>query len=93
MYSQIDIRDACESYSITHPKEDVSSLDKYYSGVIVNIEDYFSNPDNKRTPTIKREYFDIKNKINEYHKMGEISDSIYDTLKKKIKVLDRIIGD
>lgn len=90
MEKQLDIRDNCDTIDVLYPKEN-GQLDNYYRNVLNNIECYLSNPDNKKTPTIKREYFDIKDKIVRLNKTGEISDDCYKYLSIKIKSLDTVL--
>ena len=90
---QLKIEEECsETLDILYPPEDIPTMDSYYIGIFKNIEDYLSNADNKKTPTIKKEYRKIKEKLYLLHKDGEVSDSLFKELSKKVRHLDGVFS-
>lgn len=83
---QLKIQDQCDSLDIIYPKE-TPTMDKYYLNLVGSIENYFNNVDNKKTPTIKREFKEIENNIFKYHKSGDISDGAYKEMYNRIEAI------
>ena len=89
-FTQIDIRDVCQSSEIVYEKENTSSMDAYFIRTIEFIKSKATIT--KITPSVQKEWKQFKEQYYKYKGYGDISELTQKRLEKEIKELNKIFA-